>query len=337
MIPIRTRLKLPLRTFLTRPSPIDKHWTLMFQYPIFYRPVVRHQNSFELSLTVSTHFLIFSMKLPFKSKRTRIYDREPLEFADSDHDFLPLFYVVIGLGYLFSREKHQRFWMQCSSNASVSRSNSPILICFWLTSFFTRMRHFIAARGMVDISRCRNLLALQALIGFVLFLMSTARLATSHTYIGLAVTSAMRLGLSSYSIHTESMPDSERDLRRRVFYTIVKLDIYTAQVLGLPILTNIQELKDADPEQWAQDVRQLKNQSSLEAFGAIAAASSAKYLELLIIIHKMAKRVFPRPDARAAGDTRRRVLLIKTSEIMEAQRELEQWRKSIEGLFPSRA
>ena len=197
------------------------------------------------------------------------------------------------------------------------------------------MRHFIAARGMVDISRCRNLLALQALIGFVLFLMSTARLATSHTYIGLAVTSAMRLGLSSYSIHTESMPDSERDLRRRVFYTIVKLDIYTAQVLGLPILTNIQELKDADPEQWAQDVHQLKNQSSLEAFGAIAAASSAKYLELLIIIHKMAKRVFPRPDARAAGDTGRRVLLIKTSEIMEAQRELKQWRKSIEGLFPS--
>lgn len=200
-------------------------------------------------------------------------------------------------------------------------------------TIFNRMRHFIAARNMVDINRCRNLVSLQVLICFVLFLVSTARIATSHTYVGLCVTSAMRLGLSSYAAHSDDMPESERDVRRRVFCTIMKLDIYTALVLGLPTLTNLQEISEAGLTKGADNVFQLAFQHSPEAISAISAAASAKHLELLLIIERSVKRVHPQSGAAMGGDDGRRVLLINCSEVIEAQREFKQWRETLHDFF----
>ena len=45
----------------------------------------------------------------FQRNTARIYELEPIEYEDSDHTFLPLFYSIIGLGYLFSREAHRKF------------------------------------------------------------------------------------------------------------------------------------------------------------------------------------------------------------------------------------
>ena len=45
----------------------------------------------------------------FQERTDRIYELEPMDFDDSDHDFLPLFYVVVGLGFLFSQHKHQTY------------------------------------------------------------------------------------------------------------------------------------------------------------------------------------------------------------------------------------
>ncbi len=44
----------------------------------------------------------------FQRQTDRIYELDPIEFADSDHDFLPLFYAVTALGYLFDRKMHEK-------------------------------------------------------------------------------------------------------------------------------------------------------------------------------------------------------------------------------------
>lgn len=43
----------------------------------------------------------------FQERIDRLYDREPYEFEADDHKFLPLFYVAMGLGMLFSRKAHR--------------------------------------------------------------------------------------------------------------------------------------------------------------------------------------------------------------------------------------
>ena len=43
----------------------------------------------------------------FDKNMARIYSHEPLYFSDEDHQFLPLLYAVLGLGFLFSQEQHR--------------------------------------------------------------------------------------------------------------------------------------------------------------------------------------------------------------------------------------
>lgn len=45
----------------------------------------------------------------FQARTDRIYDIDPMDFEDSDHDFLPLFYAVIAIGFLFSQSMHKEY------------------------------------------------------------------------------------------------------------------------------------------------------------------------------------------------------------------------------------
>lgn len=45
----------------------------------------------------------------FQQQTDRIYDLDPMDFEDSDHDFLPLFYSVTALGYLYHQRMHEKY------------------------------------------------------------------------------------------------------------------------------------------------------------------------------------------------------------------------------------
>jgi len=66
-------------------------------------------------------------------KMKRIYNCDPVDFTDEDHDFVPLLYMVIGLGVLLSRQRHS----QHGCDKAVAHA----------------MRYYIAASKMVDITR----------------------------------------------------------------------------------------------------------------------------------------------------------------------------------------
>ena len=45
----------------------------------------------------------------FDQSANRVYGKSPQEYDEVDYGFLPLFYLVMGLGYLFSREEHDKY------------------------------------------------------------------------------------------------------------------------------------------------------------------------------------------------------------------------------------
>lgn len=51
----------------------------------------------------------FMHELTFLEKVDRLYRLEPVDYDDTDHLFLPLFYIVTGLGFLFSQEQHRKY------------------------------------------------------------------------------------------------------------------------------------------------------------------------------------------------------------------------------------
>lgn len=99
---------------------------------------------------------------------------------------------------------------------------------------------------MLDLEHCRDIHTLQTLVCLILFLISTARLATAHTLIGLAVAAAMRMGLHSQA-SCDGLCELERYIQRRTFWTIVMLDIYSGTVLGLPGMIKLDYVDQPKP------------------------------------------------------------------------------------------
>lgn len=54
------------------------------------------------------HLVQFMHEPTFRKQVDRIYDLDPMDFEELDHDFLPLFHAVIALGYLFNQTTHQK-------------------------------------------------------------------------------------------------------------------------------------------------------------------------------------------------------------------------------------
>ena len=199
----------------------------------------------------------------------------------------------------------------------------------WIANDETSMRHFIAARQMIDVTNCRDMESLQTLICFILFLMSTARLVTSHTYTGLALTSAIRLGLHSQGPVNDEFTEEEQDERRRAFETIVKMDIYTSSVLGLPTLTDLPKLERTLIQDVDLDLQASHRDSISSVNESLSIAASAKHLEVLVIIAKAINILYPDRAGPANQDPERPTFLIRITEIMDLERAFKMWRETL--------
>ncbi|OQV00477.1 Fungal specific transcription factor domain-containing protein [Cladophialophora immunda] len=291
-------------------SPLPDKQALATDIPIS-KLLPSRQSATELLHAVfgQTYQLLQFLHEPTFQKQTdRIYNLDPMDFEDSDHDFLPLFYSVTALGYLFHQKMHHKYGCKGAVNQA--------------------MRHFIAARRMVDLDRCRDIPTLQTLLCFILFLISTARLATAHTFIGLAVAAAMRMGLHSQA-SCDGLSELEKDVRRRTFWTIVKLDIYSGTVLGLPGMIKLDYVDQPKP---SGHIRDYAN----EDWGGFASlstrrmfAASAQYLEILMIMSKVVQKLYPKTDSEAHRVGESKKIYVSNAAILEIENEFKIWRDGL--------
>ncbi|ETN44570.1 uncharacterized protein HMPREF1541_10240 [Cyphellophora europaea CBS 101466] len=244
----------------------------------------------------------------FHTQTDRIYELDPIDYADSDHDFLPLFLGVVAVGYLFDPQRHKTYGCRRTIDQA--------------------MRHFIAARQMIDVTRCHDLVALQTILIFALFLMSTARLATAHTYVALAAAAAMRMGMHSQTTYGNFLP-RENEARRALFWTIVKLDVYTGTVLGLPGLVNLSHVDQVRPSGSIKDYQSADPASSASRNKMRMLAASAQYRELLLIIAEMVQRLYPKTEHEAKQVRRSKKMLISNTVITDVERQFKAWRDNL--------
>ena len=108
-------------------SPLPDRQALDINVPISHLLPSRRTASELFKVAFHQAYPLFQfLHVPlFQEQTNRIYEREPLDFDDSDHDFLPLFYVVIGLGFLFSREKHRQYGCCAAVSQALAFAISP--------------------------------------------------------------------------------------------------------------------------------------------------------------------------------------------------------------------
>lgn len=190
------------------------------------------------------------------------------------------------------------------------------------------MRHFIAARRMVNLDRCRDILSLQTLLCFILFLISTARLATAHTFTGLAVAAAMRMGLHSQT-SCDGLSHLEKDIRRRVFWTIVKLDMYSGTVLGLPGMINLDYVDQLKPSGLTRDYENAEQGGFASLTTRRMFAASSQYLEVLLIMGKVVQKLYPKTDAEAHLVGLSKKIYVNNAVIVEIENDFKTWRDGL--------
>ena len=187
-----------------------------------------------------------------------------------------------------------------------------------------RFKYYDAGRQMIDITDCRDLPSLQALIFMILFLQSSARLTTCYSYIGIALRSALRMGLHR-SVARDFNP-IERETRKQVFWVIHKLDMYVGAMLGMP--KSLSD-KDIDQEYPAEvDDEYITEHGILpmpEGTVSLVAGANAQN-DLVRVLTKVIKYIYPikGSEKRRVGPDKRSYV-VSYARVREIEQDLQAW------------
>jgi hypothetical protein len=161
----------------------------------------------------------------------------------------------------------------------------------------------------------------------ILFLQATSNLSGCYAFIGIALRSALRMGLHRNLRH-ESISPIEAEGRRRVFYVIRQMDIYTSALLGFPLLLNGEDIDqlyptEVDDEYITKDaiLKPPRGTSSFfEAFNA--------HTRLMETLAKIIKYIYPMKGLGQSvmkGDKPGATYMISYAKIKEIEAELQDW------------
>lgn len=191
------------------------------------------------------------------------------------------------------------------------------------------MRYFIAARNMLDIAHLRTVESLQAVISLILYLVSTARMASAHAFLGAACAAAMRQGLHFRSTHEIEFPDKERKVRRRVFWAVMNLDMYVTSILGLPPFMDITATDPAIDLTIEVALNEGRNKKELPSPDGVALMASAKHIELMRVVFKAQKALYPKPLDPPDSATRDGKISVSVRKLQAVESQFREWAESL--------
>lgn len=232
-----------------------------------------------------------------------LYETDPDDYTNKQYKILPLVYSVMAVGVLFSMDKCEKLGFKDASEG---------------------YKYFVAARKLIDIADARDTYAIQSIVMMIIFLQCSARLSTCYSYIGVALRSALRAGLHRKVAY--NFNPIELETRKRLFWTIRKMDIYVNAMLGLPRSTAEsdfdQELPDEiDDENITEDAYYPQKEGKLSSAGIANA-----HTRLITILSHIMKYIYPVKQEVVSATPLYNVTHSKVSK-MEA--EIREWLESL--------
>ncbi|KAH9887412.1 fungal-specific transcription factor domain-containing protein [Xylariomycetidae sp. FL2044] len=268
------------------------------------------------SLDNATCLLRIVHKPSFYEMLDNLYAKPGEAFGKDDNRNLALVYSVMALGSMYNVPDES------------ARMEPPYKVAVQ-----EALKYYGSARNLLqDITECRDITSLQALLFMILFIQSISNLSTCYGFVGIALRSALRMGLHRHLPHFQMNPLQD-ETRRRVFYICRQMDTYVSALLGFPLLLDDddidQELPTAvDDEYITKDGITLPppgTPSFFEAFNA--------HVKLMGILKKVVKHVYPLKgieQAENSGEGRPIASYnISYAKIKELEEELQQWNEQL--------
>jgi len=161
----------------------------------------------------------------------------------------------------------------------------------------------------------------------ILFQQATMKLSACYSTIGIALRSALRMGLHRHLEHDLISP-IEQEVRRRVFYVIRQMDIYVSTLLGFPLLLSSEDVDQPYPTE--VDDQYIRNDTILtpppgtpsffEAFNA--------HTRLMEILAKIVRFVYPTKgftQANLSPEAHNAAYVISYAKIKQVETDLQEW------------
>ncbi|KAJ5105834.1 hypothetical protein NUU61_003181, partial [Penicillium alfredii] len=245
----------------------------------------------------------------FFANLDRIYDTSPDQFTNEENSFLPLLYIVMAVGCLFSDDGAGTL-DQAGYEGAIGQG----------------FQFFKAGRQLLEVTDCRDLTSLQGICFMVLFLQSSAKLSTCYSYVGIALRSALRLGLHR-TVATDFNP-IERELRKRIFWVVRKMDVYVSTLLGLPQMLSDDDIDQEYPLEVDGDFITASGITQMPSNHTPLMAGSNAHTRLSNIILKVVKYIYPVKNARYRSKSDQRYM-VSHSKIREIERDLQGWMEEL--------
>lgn len=176
---------------------------------------------------------------------------------------------------------------------------------------------------MVEITDCRDIHSIQAVIMMIIFLQSSVRMSTCYSFVGIALSASVRLGLH------RALPDTrfdpiQREVRKRIFWTVKKMDTYVGALLGLPKGIADEDI-DQDMPTEVDDELITQEEILTQPEGVIPAITAANaHTKLLTIMGKVVKYIYPLEGVEASV-TGKLGYSVSYSKVHEIENDLTRW------------
>ncbi|KAL5388762.1 hypothetical protein DPSP01_002868 [Paraphaeosphaeria sporulosa] len=256
------------------------------------------------SALVDASAMLRVVHLPsFYKSLDRIYDTTPENYGNAENTFLPLLYAVLALGSLFPKANNQEL-------AGVEGAADE------------GYKYFRASRQLLDVTDCRDLTSVQAIVFMIQFLQSTAKLSTCYSYIGVALRSAIRMGMHrSFNVNFTPI---EAETRKRLFWAIWRMDTYVGAMLGLPHFIEDDDVDQDYPTEVDDEyITETEILAMPEGKISIMHASNA-HVKIVRILSKICKYVYPTKGTQSGGK-HSVTYSVSYAKIREIEQSMQQW------------
>ncbi|KAJ4360834.1 Gypsy retrotransposon integrase-like protein 1 [Didymosphaeria variabile] len=240
----------------------------------------------------------------FYKSLDRIYEITPENYGNAENTFLPLLYAVLALGTLFPK---------VSSAAELAGVEGYADEGY---------KYFRTSRQLLDVTDCRDSTSLQAIVFMIQFLQSTAKLSTCYSYIGVALRSAIRMGMHrSFNINFTPI---EAETRKRLFWAIWRMDTYVGAMLGLPHFIEDEDVDQDYPTEVDDEyITETEILPMPEGKISIMHASNA-HVKIVRILSKLCQYVYPTKGTQNGGK-HSVTYSVSYSKIREIEQSMQRW------------
>lgn len=237
----------------------------------------------------------------------KIYDTPPGDYGDEENRFLAVLYVACATGCMFETLPDERDQQEWIYKAGIDRG----------------LKYFRAARKMMDITDCRDLTSLQAILFMIIFLQASANLSTCYSYIGIALRSALRLGL--HRNLTGDFNPIERETRKRVFWTIRKMDTYVSCLLGFPKMLCEEDIDQPLPTEVDDEYITIDGILPMPEGKISFHAASNAHSKLMFILTKVIRYIYSIKGLDESTSPTSYSYSVSHARIREVEHDLQDW------------